>query len=54
MPENRNEKAALLRGLTTDVAIAAGPTIAVVAKHLLKQHQKPKDGPPPQKQSKQD
>jgi hypothetical protein len=47
MPENRNKKAELERGLTTDIAIATGPTLAVVANHLLNQDRKPKDDPPP-------
>ncbi len=42
MAEGKNKSAPVERGLTTDAAIAIGPTAAVVANHLLNRP-KPKD-----------
>jgi hypothetical protein len=53
MSEDKQDGAPEYRSLTTDIAIVAAPTVAIVAKHLLDQGDKPKGhAPPPQEPKK--
>jgi hypothetical protein len=55
MPDEKNTPRAdqpIYRSLTTDVAIAVAPALAVVTNHLLKD--KPKEPPRPQESAKEE